>query len=59
MTNTRTFRRAFLRVGAGAAAGVALSGSGMATFLSKEARAVTSPVGMCGTATFSSTTRTA
>jgi hypothetical protein len=40
MTSSRKSR--VLRVGAGA--GVALAGSGMATFLSKEAQAVTSTV---------------
>ena len=39
MTSTRLSRREFLQLGAGATAGVALAGSGMATFLAKEARA--------------------
>src|SRR5215207_1035197 len=42
MTNRQISRKEFLGIGAGAATGVALAGSGMATFLSKEAEAVTS-----------------
>jgi len=41
MTSTRLSRREFLQLGAGAATGVALAGSGMAAFLSKEARGAT------------------
>ena len=42
MTNRRMSRKEFIGIGAGAATGVALAGSGMATFLSKEAEAITS-----------------
>ncbi|HEX2741399.1 MAG TPA: multicopper oxidase domain-containing protein [Rubrobacter sp.] len=42
MTSRHISRKEFLGIGAGAAAGVALAGSGMATFLSKEAGALTS-----------------
>jgi spore coat protein A len=44
MTSTRLSRREFLQVGAGVAAGAALAGSGMATFLAKTARAQTPPL---------------
>src|SRR5215208_7336537 len=39
MTSRQISRKQFLGIGAGAAAGVTLAGSGMATFLTKEARA--------------------
>src|SRR5215216_6132544 len=39
MTSTRISRREFLGISAGAAAGVALAGSGMTTFLTKKAQA--------------------
>jgi spore coat protein A len=41
MTSTRLSRREFLGLGAGAAATVALAGSGMATLLSRQARGAT------------------
>jgi spore coat protein A len=44
MTSIQISRKQFLGIGAGAAAGVALAGSGMAAFLSKEAQAVTTAV---------------
>ena len=42
MTNRQISRKEFIGIGAGAAAAVTLAGSGMATFLSKEAEALTS-----------------
>jgi spore coat protein A len=39
MTSTRISRKEFLQLGAGATAGVAIAGSGMATLLSRQARA--------------------
>jgi spore coat protein A len=41
MSSTRISRKEFLGISAGAAAGVALAGSGLATFLTKEAQAAT------------------
>jgi len=46
MTSTRLSRREFLQLGAGAAASVTIAGSGMATFLSKEAQAATTAVSL-------------
>jgi hypothetical protein len=42
MTNRQISRKEFIGIGAGAAAAVTLAGSGMATFSSKEAEALTS-----------------